>query len=117
MGFQDWLSNQASKVVGAGMEAIEAVGEGAVAGITDSIRDFGRGGHLSGANADAQVNNAPDIGQRGDGRGSVVSQPVPTLYQAPGFVQGMPTWAKWVGGGSVVLLTAGLGVMLIKGRG
>jgi len=114
MSLSKWLADQGAKIAGAGMETLEAFGEGAVAGITESIRDFGSS-NLAGANADSKVNNRPEIGNRGDGRGTVVEQPLPTQYQAPGFVGGMPTWAKWLAGGSVALLAVGVTVKLVRG--
>lgn len=111
MSLTDWLKEQAAQIKSAGLETIEAVGEGAVAGITDAIR----GGTLSGASATDQVNNAPDIGVSGDGRRTVTSQPVGNQYQAPGFIQGMPTWAKVVGGGSVLLLVTGVVLLAVRG--
>lgn len=113
MSIGEWFAEQSSKIASAGLETLEAVGEGAVSGITEKIQDFG--GRMSGANPDAQRNNAPDLGPRGDGRGTVIEQPVATQYRAPGFVQGMPIWAKWLAGGSVALLAVGVTVKLVKG--
>jgi hypothetical protein len=114
MSFSSWLSEQTTKIKDAGLESLEVLGEGAVAGITDALRLGGRGSDLEAANSTAAINNAPDIGDAGDGRRHVVSAPVGTQYQAPGFIAGMPTWAKVVGGVSFVMLVGGVVVLVVR---
>lgn len=108
MGFS--LSDSWNQIKDAGLETIEAIGEGAVAGVTGAIR----GSTLPAANSDAQINNAPDIGMSGDGMRTLTSAPVSSQYSPPNFIQSMPTWAKVVGGVSAVMLVLGVGVLVAR---
>ena len=95
----------------AGLETLEGIGEAAVSGVVAGI---------SGASPTSQQNNAPDIGDTGNGRGQVVTQPVGTLMPqqsgVAGFLEGMPTWAKVLGGGSVLLLVGSVAALAVGRR-